>query len=325
MYSYIQIHNPKNMTSKHSKEKIQLVNELHKPIRKNFKRRRTIIKGLDDLWQSDLGQLDQYAKYNKNYKYILVVIDCFSKFVWTKALKTKSGVEVSESFETILKEANGRKPRNLQTDQGKEYYNAHFKSMMKKHNINHYSTFSITKAAICERVIRTIKEKLFKYFTLNGSYRWIEVLPEIVHNYNNQRHSVIGMKPSKVTKSNEKSILNSTYKNLKVVDSRKFKKGHLVRISRSKHVFEKGYTPNYTTELFKIDKINITNPTTYVLKDLHDRPIRGSFYEAELQKTNQPDVYLVEKVLRKKGQKVFVKWLGFDSSHNSWIDVSNKL
>lgn len=314
-----------NMRPKHSEEKIQLVNELHKPIRKNFKRRRTIIKGLDDLWQSDLGQLDQYAKFNKNHKYILVVIDCFSKFVWVKALKTKTGEEVSQAFELILNEVNDRKPSNLQTDQGKEYYNAHFKALMKKYNINHYSSFSITKAAICERVIRTLKEKLFKYFTLNGSYRWIDILPEIVRTYNNERHSVIGMKPSQVTKSNEKSILNSTYKHLKIVGPRKFKKDDLVRISKSKHVFEKGYTPNYTTELFKIDKINITNPTTYVLKDLQDQPIRGSFYEAELQKTKHPDVYLVEKVLRKKGKKVFVKWLGFDNSHNSWIDGSNKV
>lgn len=313
------------MTTKHSKEKIQLANELHKPIRKKFKRRRTIIKGLDDLWQSDLGQLDQYGKYNKNFKYILVVIDCFSKFVWAQALKTKTAVEVTEAFESILKKANGRKPKNLQTDQGKEYYNTHFQSLMKKYNINHYSTFSITKAAICERVIRTLKEKLFKYFTLNGSYRWIDILPEIVRNYNNQRHSVIGMKPSQVTKHNEKSILNSTFKNLKVVGSRKFKKGDLVRISKAKHVFEKGYTPNYTTELFEIDKINITNPTTYLLKDLHSNPIKGCFYEAELQKTHQSDVYFVEKVLKRKGRKVYVKWLGFDNSHNSWIDDTNVL
>lgn len=313
------------MTTEHSKEKIQLVNELHKPIRKNFKRRRTIIKGFDDLWQSDLCQLQQFMKNNKNYKYILVVIDCFSKYVWTKPLKTKTGVEVTESFETILKEAKGRKPMNLQTDQGKEYYNTHFKTLLKKYTINHYSTFSITKAAICERVIRTLKEKLFKYFSLNGTYRWIDILPEIVHNYNNQRHSTTGFKPLEVKKSNEKQILNTAYRHLKVVAARKFRKGDLVRISKAKHVFEKGYTPNYTTEVFKIDRIKITDPTTYILKDLQDRPIRGSFYEAELQKTTQPDVYLVERILRRKEGKVYVKWLGFDNSHNSWIDDTNKL
>lgn len=313
------------MKTEHTKEKIELVNELHKPSRKKFKRRRTIIKGLDDLWQSDLGQLDQYAKYNNNFKYILVVIDCFSKFVWVKPLKTKTGEEVSKSFEAILNDANGRKPRNFQTDQGKEYYNTHFKNILKKYKINHYSTFNITKAAICERVIRTLKEKLFKYFTLNGTYRWIDILPDIVKNYNNQRHSVLGLKPTEVNKKNEKSILHSVYQHLKVSGSRKFNKGDLVRISKAKHVFEKGYTPNWTTELFKIVKINITNPTTYVLEDLNGQPIRGSFYEAELQKTNQPDVYLVEKILRRKGGKVYVKWLGFDSSHNSWIDVTNKL
>lgn len=314
----------KPMMQHHSKEKTQLVNELHKPARKKYLRRRTIIKGLDDLWQSDLCQLDQYAQQNKNYRFILVVIDCFSKYVWCRPLISKSGEEVANAFEDILKKTD-RKPANFQTDQGREYFNVHFKKLMQKYNINHYSTYSPMKAAIAERVIRTLKESLFKYFSLNGSYKWVDILPNIIENYNNQKHTTTGIKPRDVTKDNEQKILKSVYSHIKIAGLHKFKVGDVVRISKTKHVFEKGYVPNWTTELFKIVKVQITNPVTYLLEDMIGAPIKGGFYEQELQKTNNPDVYLVEKVLRRKGNKVYVKWLGFDKSHNSWIDSTNIL
>lgn len=303
-------------------EKLQVVNELHKPARKNFKRRRILINGLDDLWQADLAEMGNYSKKNSNFNYILVVIDCFSKFVWARGIKNKSGPEVTRAMEDIFKES-GRSCKNLNTDQGTEFYNVHFKNLMKKHKVNHYSTFSVKKAAIVERVIRTLKERLYKYFSLNGSYKWIDVLSDIVTAYNNTRHRTIGMKPSEVNKNNEKIILNSTYRHIKVAAPRRYKVGDIVRISKNKHVFSKGYTPNWTTELFKIINVRITNPTTYLLEDMKGNPIRGCFYEEELQKTKHSDVYLVEKVLRKRGNKVYVKWLGLNSSHNSWIEAED--
>lgn len=307
-----------------SKEKIQLINELHKPIRKKFPRRRTIIKGLNDLWQADLAQMDMHVRENKQFKYFLVVIDCFSKYVWTEPLKTKSGEEVTAAFAKILQRAKTG-PKNLHTDHGKEFYNHRFQNLMQKWNINHYSTFSHTKAAIAERCIRTLKETLYKFFSLNGSHKWIGILADIVKNYNETIHSTTKMKPVDVNKKNEKKLLSTAYNNIKMVDlTNKFKVGDLVRISKAKHVFEKGFLPNWTTELFKISQIKLTNPVSYLLEDQQGRPIKGAFYRQELQKTQQPEVFLVEKILRKKGQKVFVKWLGFDKSHNSWIDISNK-
>ncbi|KAJ8915419.1 hypothetical protein NQ315_003179 [Exocentrus adspersus] len=163
-------------SSKHTTEKIQLVNELHKPARKNYPRRRTIIKGFDDLWQSDLAEM----------------VDCFSKFLWTRPIKNKTGQELTQAFEDILLHANKRVPSNLQTDQGTEYYNRIFNNLMKKYNINHYSTYSVKKASMAERVIRTIKSKLYKYFSLNGTYKWLDVLPEITDNYNESRYSTTG-------------------------------------------------------------------------------------------------------------------------------------
>ncbi|XP_049826256.1 intermembrane lipid transfer protein vps13F-like [Aethina tumida] len=196
--------NNKNYNNrKHHNDKIDLVNELHRPMRINFPRRQTVVKGLDDLWQSDLGILDKYAKYNRNYKYILVVIDCFSKYLWVEPLKSKTGTEVAKAFAKILTD---RRPKNLQTDQGTEYFNSSFERLMKQHNINHYNTFISKKAAMAERVIRTIKEKLCKHFSLNGEYKWLDVIPKIVSDYNNTVHRTIKMRPSDVNKENEERL-----------------------------------------------------------------------------------------------------------------------
>lgn len=262
----------------------------------------------------DLAEMRPYAHQNKGYKMIMVVIDCFSKFLWTRPLKTKTGEEITRTFSDILT-STARWPKNLQTDQGTEFYNSKFQSLMKKRNINHYNTFTVKKAAIAERVIRTLKSKLYKYFSLNGTYKWIDVLQQLTKEYNSTRHHKTGFKPEDVNKSNESKILKKCYSHLKIAGPRKFKVGNIVRISKAKHVFD-----NWTTELFKIIKIKITNPITYLLEDMQGQPISGAFYEEELQKTKNPDIYLVEKVLKKKGKKMYVKWLGFNNRHNSWID-----
>lgn len=299
----------------------QVVNELFKPARKKFPRRRTIIKGIHDLWQTDLAEFIPYAKTNRGYKYILIVINCFSKYLWTAPLKNKTGVEIVNAMTKILRSSTP--PKNLQSDMGKEYYNASFKNLMKKYNINHYSTFSTVKAAMAERVIRTIKRNIYKMFHLRGKYVWFDKLKEITDAYNNKKHSVIKMKPVDVTKKHEEHLLNTVYSNIKIAGKGKLKLGNLVRISKHKAIFDKGYNPSWTTELFKISKINITNPVTYLIEDLNGQPIKGGFYEHELQKTNYPTIYLVEKVLSRRGNKHYVKWLGLNSSHNSWIDKTD--
>lgn len=306
-----------------SKEKVQLVNELHAPARKNFKRRRVIVKGYDDLWQLDLVDMRAYAKVNKNFNYILTVIDAFSKFAWARPLKTKSAKNVTEAFREILN--GGRIPNHLQSDDGKEFYNTEFVNLLKKHSINHYSTYSVLKASIIERWNRTLKEKMWKAFSMNGSYKWINILQQLVLEYNNRRHRTIGMAPSEVSEKNSKKLLQSVYNNVKYVKNAKYKVGDFVRISKYKSLFAKGYTPNWSTEIFKIMKVKATNPRTYLLMDKQSNPIQGAFYEEELQSVKYPDVYLVEKIIRRRGKKVFVKWLGFDKTHNSWINKTNTL
>lgn len=311
----------KKKKTKASESKSVIINELYKPARKNFKRRRTIIKGLDDLWQIDLAEFQPHARENKGCKYILVVIDCFSKFLWTRPLKSKHAEVVSEALSDIF--SKGRVPQNIQSDDGKEFFNSKFKLLMEKFSINHYSTFSVKKAAIVERVIRTLKERLHKQFNLQGTHNWLDILPRITTAYNSTVHRTIKMKPKDVNLKNMGAVREFAYSNMKVAGKHKYEVGDVVRLSKHKELFEKGYTPRWSTELFVIAKVQVTNPVTYLLHDMNGHPISGGFYEEELQKTSQPDIYLVEKILRKKGSKMYVKWLGLDKSHNSWIDNSD--
>lgn len=305
--------------------KIQLVNELHKPARRNFKRRTVITKGIDDLWQADLVEMGDYSADNQGYRYLLTVIDTFSKYAYVKPVKNKSGLEVTEAMKHIMQDHDNKAPTHLQTDFGKEFYNSHFKKLMKNYNIKHYSTYSALKASIVERFNRTLKGWMWKEFSLNGSYKWINNVQELVNKYNNTVHRTIKMKPRDVNLSNEKHLLNTVYSKIKIFPYPKFKVDDKVRISKHKHIFEKGYTPNWTTEIFKIHAIKRTNPVTYIIKDYQNNIIQGSFYEGELLRSKYPDTYLVQKILRRKGNKVYVKWLGFSDKHNSWINKDDLL
>ncbi|XP_011878968.1 PREDICTED: uncharacterized protein LOC105568152 [Vollenhovia emeryi] len=219
---------------------------------------------------------DDDAVNKRGYHYILTVIDVLSKHAWVVPLKAKSGCEVTAAIAKIIR-VDGRCPKNLQTGNGKEFYNANVQKLLKKHNINHYSTYSVMKASVVERFNRTLKNDMWKMFTLNGNYRWIDALSRLVSDYNARKHRTIG------------------------------------------------YAPNWSTEVFKIGKVQKTNPVTYILEDSCGKPIAGGFYEHELHCVANPDVYLVEKVLRKRGNEVYVKWLGLDKSHNSWICTDNVL
>lgn len=302
--------------------KKDIVNELHKAARRNFPRRSTIIKALDDLWQADLIDFQKYSQFNRGYKYILVVIDTLSKYVWVNPLKSKEKKCVANAMQYILSNS-GRKPTNLQTDNGKEFYNETFKQLMNTYNVNHYSTFSVKKASIVERVIRTLKCRLYKLFSLCGQYEWLgKNLENVVQCYNNTKHRITKFKPIDVNKINQTTVKFNIIKSRSNMSNgkSKFRVGDDVRISKHKGDFYKGYTPNWSTEIFNVIKVNKTQPPTYYLQDKHKQKILGSFYEYELQKTMFPDVYLIETIKKQKGNKLFVKWLGLSEKENSWVD-----
>lgn len=297
-----------------------LAKELHKPARRRYPRRKTKATFVDDLWQIDLVEMIPYSRVNKGYKYLLTQIDVYSKFARAEPIKSKSGPDVTTAFEKMLVST---KPRLLQSDEGTEFFNSEFSALTKRLGINHYHTYSETKASVVERFNRTLKTLMWREFTRRGSYKWVDLLPSLLHKYNSSVHRTIKARPKDVVAGAVKLPKPSIPKRLK--SSSKFKVGDKVRISKVKMVFDKGYLQNWTNEIYTIDKVRkTTNPVTYTLKDYGGEEIIGGFYDWELQKTTVPDLFLVEKVLNTKKVRgktsYLVKWRGYDDKFNSWVD-----
>ena len=259
--------------------------------------------------------MQPFSKYNNGVKYLLTVIDIFSKYGWILPLKSKTGVEVASALEKVFKE---RKPDKLWVDKGTEFYNSHVKKL-----VSLYSTENEEKSSVVERWNRTIKEKMFKYFSANSTRRYIDILDKLVNQYNDTIHSSIHMTPKDASKKkNEVKVWHNLYDRPVKRVAPKFKVGNKVRITKKKGIFDKGYTPRWTEEIFTISEINYTDPVTYKIVDYNNEEIKGSFYEQELQKATQ-ELFRIEKIIKKKGNKSLVKWLGYPDSFNSWVDNSN--
>ena len=231
-------------------------------------------------------------------------------------IKDKTGKSVADEFKEIFKKSK-RKPEKLWTDKGREFYNKHVKEL----GVELDSTENEEKLSVAERWNRTMKEKMFKYFTAINTNKYIDVLVDFVERYNNTRHSSIKRTP--VEASKKKNIVR-VYRNLYPDLTRrpmraKFKTGDKVRILKKKELFEKGFTPNWTEEVFTVSEIQKTNPVTYKITDLNDEEIQGTFYEQEFQKTSQ-EVCRIEKIEKKGKTMSLVQWKGYPESFNSWVD-----
>lgn len=279
----------------------------HKPVRHRFPRRHYNVQNIDDVWEADLVDLRSIKNYNDNYAYLLVVIDVFSKYAWVELLRDKSASSVTKAFARILtkKNSNGRVPVSLQTDRGKEFVGSAFQNFLKARNIQ----FRIArnpdiKAAIVERFNRTLKERMWRYFTYSQNKRYIDVLQNIVGSYNRARHSSIKMAPSAVnfvTAALARANLMQRYREPQPQQPPKYRVGDIVRISSSKAAFAKGYESGWTSELFKIHRVSYTRwPVVYFLRDLHNEDIDGVFYEPELSRVQIAPAE--SKVNKKKGQ-----------------------
>ncbi|KAL4101120.1 hypothetical protein QTP88_021140 [Uroleucon formosanum] len=246
--------------------------------------------GIDDLWAADLVIMRNYSDENKGYSYIITVIDTFSKFSWALELKKKDGINVSEAFEKIIKQAisqNHQAPKLLHADKGLEFENKHFKKVLQKYGIKMYHTQNEEKSSIIERFNRTLNSKMRLHFEVTNSKKWIKILKSLIYEYNfKDIHRSIGMRPCEVNKSNEDVVFHKLFstKNkpkLKI----KFSVGDRVRITASKKTFGNKYSYNWTKEIFIVNEILNTNPITYKIIDLNNEEIEGSFYNEELQKT----------------------------------------
>ena len=263
----------------------QLANELHKPIIKKFKKRKICSSFKDNIWGVDLADVQSMSKFNKGIKYLLCAIDLFSKHAWVIPFEDKKGTSIVNAFKKII--SKERKPNKIWVHQGSEFYNQSFKDFLKINNIEMYLTFNEGKSVVAERFIRTLKKKNFKHMTAISKNVYFDVLNDIVNKYNNTIHRTIKMTPIDVTDDSFAKYNEEFNKK-----GPKFKVGDHARISKYKNIFAKGYVPNWSEEVFIVNKIKNTVPWIYTISDLNGEQIIGSFYEKELQKTNQKEFRL---------------------------------
>ena len=283
-------------------------------MRKKFEKRRVLVNGIDKIWAADLADMQAFSKFNRGIKYLLAVINVFSKYGWLVPLKDKTGKSVAMALKTIFKE---RRPEKMWVDKGKEFYNKNVKELVEL-----YSTENEEKSSVVERWIRTMKERMWKYFTDNNTNRYVDVLPDLVKGYNNTRHSSIKMTPVEASREKNKlRVWRTLYPDhLERRDiNPEFSVGDKVRISKKKKTFEKGYTTRWTEEIFTVVEVKPTSPVTYKITDLNGEEIKGSFNEPELQKTSQ-QLFRIEKVIKRGKKKSLVKWKGYSDDFNSWVN-----
>ena len=304
----------------------KLTEELHKRIKKVKNFRRIYSYERNNIWSADLIEFIPFSRENDGFKYVLCVVDCYTRFAFCVPLKNKNANTVYNAFKYIIDET-GYKPNFLWTDEGKEFYNDKLDRYLKENQIKLYSTYGENKSVIVERFNQNIKGKIYKMFTRNGNHQWIDILNNLVDQYNNTKHSGVKFNtPRDMMYDNIRLAIKQD--NRPIIPS-KLKIGDRVRINYKRGILDnKGYLPNWTYQIYTICEVLNTNPITYKIKDERGDIIKGSFYEEEVQKTNQKEnIYLVEDVLKtrikNKKKEYLIKWLGYNDSYNSWEPEEN--
>ena len=217
---------------------------LHGDIRYKFPRRKIMVHFINEMWASDLKALSAVDAKENKVKYLLVVVDAFSKYAYVRTLKDKTSASMIRAFKSIIKEA-GTTPLTLFTDRGTEYLSSDFKKFLKERKIKWITSYSHIKSAFAERFIRTLYARLARYMTEKKTRRFTDKLQDFVRSYNASFHRTIGTSPKSVTPENAHEVWERMYKGYIKQKQRprkppKFKVGDLVRISKAKLQFEKG-------------------------------------------------------------------------------------
>ncbi len=227
---------------------------LHKPRRKRFKRRRIIVYYPYQIIEMDLIDMRNISGSNSNYNYILLTIDLFSKKIWLRKMKTKSGPETAEAIKSVIADMD-YPPQTVIFDEGLEFYNKYVNMLFAQYNIHSYSIKTSTKAGAAERGNRTIKSMIWKYFTEHGTKRWVDKLAEFQATYNASFHRIIQRSPNEVTWENRKEVFKVMYPEIHDRIKCRLRVGDRVRVALRKSIFEKGYTQNWSTEIYTITKV----------------------------------------------------------------------
>lgn len=304
---------------------------LHRRVVRKYTRNPVLSKFYTDLAQADLIDVSRYSKDNGGNHYILTIIDVFSKFAFAVPIKRKTAAEVSQALESVL---NKYRPSNLQTDEGKEFTNASVQKVLKERYINFYlAKNERIKCAVVERFQRTLMTKLHKYFTSKGTNKYIDVLEDLMHGYNNSYHRSIRMTPTEATTADTRKVFRNLYGYDSIRDYLKGRKdtakrneGESVRIPEQKNRFKKGYTQNFTDEVYKIKSINQSyGRPVYKLEDYKRKTVPGTFYPEEVQRIQNEDKYrvtIIDERKRGRGKQYLVQWTNFPDLEPEWIAAS---
>ena len=259
-------------------EKKEIAKEIFSPVIKKFDRIKIIPHYKDECWSIDLIDRASLSKYNKNYKFIFTITDNYTKYAWAIPLKDKSGKSTTTAFKSLI-EKTKRKPDKIWSDRGKEIYNKTFLDFLNQNEIQIYSTHSDLNAVFAERFNRTLLDLIKKPMYIEGKACWLNHIDAAMEKYNNRVHGTTKMTPFEMVTNTNKIINIKINKNEKIP---KFQVGDYVRVPDKRNLYRKGYTTNWNRELFKIHKINNTNPVTYGLVDENNEQIEGKAYEQEL-------------------------------------------
>ena len=307
---------------------------VHLPYHAKIPRSRIIVKGIDYLWEMDLMDMSLLSRYNKGFKFVLLVIDVFSKYVWVRPVKSKNASIILDMVKNIMKES-GRTPRYIRTDKGTEFVNRVLSKFLNSIHVEHIQTHSEVKAAFAERAIKTIKGKLFKYMYHFQTRNYINILNKVVKVYNATIHSTIKMAPKNVTHKNETQLWWSVYANISgkgaivrnIAKGGFLNEGDYVRVSFLRGVFDREYRQKWSSEIYQVYKRRMRDGVmVYWLRDLGGEELKGTFYRQELELANYDaeGIYKIEKIIRQKKEKdgrvkYFVKWLNWPDKFNSWV------
>ena len=296
---------------------------LHKPARRRFPTLRVLVFGPDEQWAADLVDVQKLKKFNKGVNYLLTVVDVFSKYAWVVPIKQKTGLQVASALENLFKTSK-RRPLQLQTDDGKEFYNKHVTKVLKERNVRHFSTAGDTKASVVERFNRTFKQRLYRYMTTYNTPSYLPALPSLVKGYNASFHRSIGMAPVDVNDRNASDVWERLYGDKKKKKKKAaLKVGDKVRLNKKHRPFKKGYLPGWTEEVFVVSRVRLDgNVIVYNIAEWDDSPIKGTFYEEDLQKvtTADDDLFRIDSVVKRKKDTVLVRWKGWPAKYDSWIN-----
>jgi hypothetical protein len=304
----------------------------HQAPPKVFPHQKILMSSMDEQWDGDLLSMDKFARQNNGYKYLAVFIDIFSRYIWVEPMKTKRGNEMVQVLARIFKK--GRKPTNLRTDRGTEYTNNIVQYYLKREGVHHFVAYNPIHASYAERVIRTLKGKIYRFFTDRQTHKYINYLDDIVDGYLNTVHNGTDMRPVDITTKNEQDIYEKLYLPQQVAEEKKplkykFEIGDKVNLLMDRSAFNKGYKETYFQEIFEIGRRTPTQPPRYKLVDLLKEELTGSFYEQQLVKVmyNTSGLFRIEKVMRYrktvKGKEALVRWQGYPAKFDTWMDVGD--